>query len=119
MAVDKRKPGETPSGTTNVVFALDLLVMVWPLVRALLLSPRFLALFLWLFSDKLTIAFRSGYVAMAGIALLPYTTLAWAMSYAPISGVRGMGWVVVGLAFLVDIVLWLASGRRWTGASRR
>ncbi len=48
-----------------------------------------LALFLvWVFTDRLTIAFSSGWEGIVGFIFLPYTTLFYALVYAPHKGVR-------------------------------
>ena len=67
------------------------------------LSPR-LALFLvQIFSDRLSIAFDSFWIGFIGFLFLPWTTLAWAVAYQPVLGVRGFGWIVVGLGLVLDI----------------
>ena len=48
-----------------------------------------LALFLvWVFTDRLTIAFSSGWEGIIGFIFLPYTTLFYALVYAPAQGGR-------------------------------
>jgi hypothetical protein len=42
---------------------------------------------------------------------LPWTTLAWALVYAPVKGVTGFGWVIVVLAFLADISVHVGSAQ--------
>jgi hypothetical protein len=42
---------------------------------------------------------------------LPYTTLFYALVYAPVQGVRGFGWVVVAAGVLLDLSS-LGFGRR-------
>ena len=69
------------------------------------ISPRFGIFLLWLFSDRMTQAFESGWLAILGFLFLPWTTLAWAVAYQPLGdlGVSGFGWFIVGLAVLVDL----------------
>ena len=63
-----------------------------------------LALFLvWLFTDRLTIAFRSGWEGILGFIFIPYATLFYALVYAPGKGVDGFGWVIVALGLLHDL----------------
>ena len=63
-----------------------------------------LALFLvWLFTDRLTIAFRSGWEGILGFIFIPYATLFYALVYAPGKGVDGFGWVIVALGLLLDL----------------
>jgi hypothetical protein len=68
-----------------------------------LISPRLAIFLLWIFSDRLTIAFTSGWVGILGFLFLPWTMLAWAVCYAPFLGVQGFGWFIVILGFIADI----------------
>jgi hypothetical protein len=77
------------------------------------LSPRFVLALLWVFTDRLDIAFRSGLVGLAGFLFLPYSSVMWVLAYAPGSGVSGIGWLLVGLAVLADL------GSYAGGADRR
>jgi hypothetical protein len=81
-------------------------------------SPRFAIFLVWLFSDRMTVAFHSFWVGFIGFLFLPWTTLAWAFCYAapripgaPATGVSGFGWFVVIFAFLVDLASY-GSGAR-------
>ncbi len=67
------------------------------------ISPRFVIFLLWVFSDRLTIAFRSGWEGVLGFLFLPYTTLFYALVYAPGKGVDSFGWVIVALGVLFDL----------------
>ena len=67
------------------------------------ISPRFALALLYLFTDRLTIAFSSGWEGIIGFLLLPYTTLFYALVYAPVQGVRGFGWIVVAAGVLLDL----------------
>jgi len=68
-----------------------------------MLSPRLAIFLLWLFTDRMSVAFNSFWIGLLGFVLLPWTTLAWAVVYAPVRGVTGFGWFLVILGFLVDI----------------
>lgn len=68
-----------------------------------LISPRLAIALLWLFTDRMTLAFTSGWIGIIGFLFLPWTTLAWTLCYAPIFGVQGFGWFVVLLGFFADI----------------
>jgi len=76
-----------------------------------LLSPRLAIFFVWLLTDRMRIAFTSGWIAVAGFLFLPWTTLAWAVAYEPGQGVHGFGWFLVGFAFLVDIASYVSGER--------
>jgi hypothetical protein len=63
-----------------------------------------LALFLvWIFTDRLAIAFRSGWESIIGFIFLPYATLFYALVYQPHNGVDPFGWVIVALGILLDL----------------
>jgi hypothetical protein len=63
-----------------------------------------LALFLvWIFTDRLSIAFRSGWEGILGFIFLPYATLFYALVYQPHKGVDAFGWVIVVLGILLDL----------------
>ena len=66
-------------------------------------APRFAIFLLWLFSDRMAIAFNGFFEAFLGFLLLPFTTLFFALVYAPIGGVSGFGWLIVGFGLLLDI----------------
>jgi hypothetical protein len=67
------------------------------------ISPRLVIFLLWIFTDRLTIAFRSGWEGVLGFVFLPYTTLFYALVYAPGKGVDTFGWVIVALGVLLDL----------------
>ena len=71
-----------------------------------LISPR-LALFVILIFENnwLERAFDGWIVPVLGFFLLPWTTLAWVVMYeiSP-RGIDGFDWLIVGFAFVVDIM---------------
>lgn len=75
-----------------------------------------LALFLvWIFTDRLSVAFRSGWEGIIGFIFLPYATLFYALVYQPHKGVDPFGWVIVALGILLDLsshVFGSRAGRR-------
>jgi hypothetical protein len=74
-------------------------------------SPRLGIFLLWVFTDRTTIAFDSFWIGLLGFLLLPWTALAWIVAYAPLGGVSGFGWFLVGLGFIVDIGTHLGGGK--------
>lgn len=83
--------------------------------------PRFTLFLLWLFSDRLSVAFDSFVVGFLGFLLLPYTTVFYALAYRPAEGVGGFGWFLVILGFLVDLTSHFGGGeaaRRRGGLQR-
>jgi hypothetical protein len=67
------------------------------------ISPRFVIFLLWVFSDRLTVAFHSGWEGIIGFLLLPYTTLFYVLVYSPGRGVDSFGWFIVALGVLLDL----------------
>lgn len=74
-----------------------------------LISPRLAIFLLWIFSDRMTIAFTSGWIGIFGFLFLPWTTLTWALCYTPIFGVSGFGWFIVLFGFALDISSYASS----------
>ena len=65
-------------------------------------APRFAIFLVWLFSDRMAIAFNGFFEAFLGFLLLPFTTLFFALVYAPIGGVSGFGWLIVAFGLVLD-----------------
>lgn len=80
------------------------------LVLAAFLSPRLVIFLLFLFTDRLSIAFDSFWVGLAGFLFLPWATTLFAIAYHPIDGVTGIGWLFVGIGLLVDVSSWFGGG---------
>jgi len=81
------------------------------IVLAALFSPRLVVAFLYLFTERLTIAFESGWVGLLGFFFLPWTTALYAIAYQPIDGVSALGWIIVAIGFVVDVASWGGGGR--------
>ena len=77
------------------------------------LSPRLALFLLWLFSDRLDFAFDSFWMGFLGFLILPWTTLMYALAYAPIAGVRRLGWMFVLLGLVFDIMSWGGGGKQY------
>jgi hypothetical protein len=78
---------------------------------AAFISPRLAIFFAWIFTDRMSIAFESFWIALLGFVLLPWTTLAWAVAYAPVRGVTGFGWFLVAFAFVADVMTHVSSAQ--------
>lgn len=72
-------------------------------VLAALISPRLAFILIWIFSDRISIAFDNLIVPLLGFLFLPITSVVYVLVYDPIQGVNGLGWFLVVFAFLVDI----------------
>jgi hypothetical protein len=73
--------------------------------------PRVTLFFMWIFSERLSIAFDSFVVGFLGFLILPYTTVFYALAYAPIQGVNGFGWFLVLTGFVMDLASLTNGGR--------
>jgi hypothetical protein len=67
------------------------------------ISPRFVLALLYLFTNRLSLAFSSGWAGLIGFFLIPYTTLFYALVYRPGVGVHGFGWAAVAVGALLDL----------------
>jgi hypothetical protein len=67
------------------------------------ISPRFVLAILYLFTNRLTIAFSSGWEGLIGFFLVPYTTLFYVLVYRSGSGVHGFAWVIVAVGVVLDL----------------
>ena len=56
---------------------------------------------------------------MLGFIFLPYTTLFYALVYAPGHGVDGFGWFIVALGVVIDVSSHLFGSRARRRRSRR
>ena len=68
-----------------------------------MLSPRLAVFFVWLFTDRMSVAFDHWWMGFVGFLFLPWTTLAWTFCYAPVQHVSGFGWIIVILALVTDL----------------
>lgn len=66
-------------------------------------GPRVGLFLLWLFTDRLALAFDSWVLPVLGFFFLPWTTVLYALAFAPTRGVRGIGWLFVLFGFLADV----------------
>ena len=84
-----------------------------------LMAPRFVLVCMWLFSDKLSVAFNSFAIGFLGFLLVPFTTLMWAIAYAPNGKVQGFGWVLVVIGVCLDVGNYRTSNRAARRRNRR
>jgi hypothetical protein len=82
------------------------------------ISPRFVLALLYAFTNRLTIAFTSGWEGLLGFFVVPYATLFYALVYSPGIGVHGFGWVLVAVGLFLDLSS-LDAGRRARARVRR
>ncbi len=82
------------------------------------ITPRFVIVVLWLFTNYLSNAFHSGWWAILGFFFLPTTTIAYAIAQNeftnPGGSIRTAGIVVIVLGVAIDLGL-LGGGGRGVG----
>ena len=81
------------------------------MVLLALVTPRFVIVILWLFTDYLSQAFGSFFWPFVGFFFLPTTTMAYAVAKNGFDGVKGWGLVVLILGVVVDFGLLGGGGR--------
>jgi hypothetical protein len=85
-----------------------------------LITPRFILLILWLFTNYLNHAFSSGWWGILGFLFLPTTAIGYAVAKneftAPDGGIEAAGIIAIVLGVVVDLGLLGGSGR---GVGRR
>lgn len=68
------------------------------------LGPRFAFLWVWLATTRVEIAFDGSlWLPLAGMLVLPWTSLAYVFAYAPTVGVSPLGWAIVVLGLALDL----------------
>lgn len=77
-----------------------------------MISPRLALGLVWIFSDFVDRAYDSFIVPFLGLLVMPWTTLIYALAYAPRVGVTGWGWFFVILGVLADLSSWGENARR-------
>ena len=80
-----------------------------------LITPRFILVFLWLFTNYLNTALSSGWWGLLGFFFLPTTTIAYAIAqneYTTVTGgIEAFGIVLIVLGVVIDIGMLGGSGR--------
>jgi hypothetical protein len=85
------------------------------LVVLALITPRFIMVILWLFSDYLNHAFSSGWWGLLGFLFLPTTSIGYAIAQNEFTtadgGLEAAGIIVIVLGVAIDLGLLGGSGR--------
>lgn len=76
-------------------------------------APRVALALIWIFSDVVTRAFDGSWILpLAGLILLPYTTLSYVLVFWFTGSVTGFGWVFVVLGAFLDLSSYGATARQ-------
>ena len=81
------------------------------LAALVFLGPRAGILVWWLINPtRWTAAFPNFIVAFLGFIFLPWTTMAYVLTFE--GGIIGFDWIILGLGVLVDFSSWFGGGAR-------
>ena len=69
-----------------------------------LFAPRVAFALMWIFGDRVDLAFGSFIWPLLLLIFLPWTGIVYALLWSPVGGVEGAEWIWVGLAVAVDIM---------------
>jgi hypothetical protein len=77
-------------------------------------TPRIALGVLWIFTNLVDRAYSTFIVPLLGLIFVPYATLFYVLSWRPVVGVTGWGWVWVILGLVFDLGHYVAgyAGRR-------
>jgi hypothetical protein len=75
------------------------------------LGPRIALALVWIFGNRVELAFDEWYWALLGLLFLPWTTLFYVLVWQP-GGLSGGEWVLVALGLLLDIATYSARAAR-------
>ncbi len=73
-----------------------------------LLGPRFAVLAIWIFGDRVELAFDGWLLPLLGLLFLPWTTLMYLLVWSFPGGVNGAEWIVVALGVVLDLATYSA-----------
>jgi hypothetical protein len=66
-------------------------------------APRLVLLFIWLFTARVDLAFEGWLWPLLGFLFFPFTMLAYVLFYDPLTGLSGLSWLFIGVAFILDL----------------
>ena len=70
------------------------------------IGPRIAVVLVWIFGNRVELAFDSWWLPLLGLIVLPWTTLMYliAWSWSPGTGVTGLEWILVVLGVAFDLM---------------
>jgi hypothetical protein len=60
---------------------------------------------MWLFTERISLAFNNNIVPLLGLIFLPLTTFTYVILWDPLDGLSGLAWAGVIVAFIVDLAI--------------
>lgn len=73
-----------------------------------LFAPRVAFALMWIFGDRVDLAFSSWIWPLLLLIFLPWTGIMYSLMWSPVVGVDGAEWIVIVLAVIVDLMSWSA-----------
>ena len=73
-----------------------------------LFAPRLVFALMWIFGDRVDLAFGSFVWPLLLLIFLPWTGIVYTLLWSPAVGVDGAEWLLVALAVFVDLAAWSA-----------
>jgi hypothetical protein len=83
-----------------------------------LLGPRFAVLAVWLFGDRVELAFDGWFLPLLGLLFAPWTTLMYLLMWSFPGGVSGAEWIVVAFGVFLDLATYSARSAQTRYATR-
>jgi hypothetical protein len=72
------------------------------------LGPRLALALVWIFGNRVELAFDTWVWPLLGLIFLPWTTLFYVLMWSAAGGVSGAEWILVGLGFVFDLMTYSA-----------
>ena len=82
------------------------------------LGPRFGIIAVWLFGDRVDLAFDSWLWPLLGLLFAPWTTLMYLATWSVVGGVSGGDWILVGLGVVLDVATYASKPAQARYATR-
>lgn len=73
-----------------------------------LFAPRLAFALMWIFGDRVDLAFSSWIWPLLLLVFLPWTGIVYTLLWSPVVGVDGAEWILVILAIVIDLASWSA-----------
>ena len=81
------------------------------------LGPRFAIIAMWLFGNRVDLAFDSWLWPLLGLLVAPWTTLMYLLTWSAVGGVSGGDWIFVGLGAVLDVATYAARSAKARNAT--
>jgi hypothetical protein len=73
--------------------------------------PRIALIVVWIATDLVDRAYSTWVIPLLGLFFLPFTTLVYALVWTPVVHVGNGRWIWVAIAFAIEIMGYLGTGR--------